>query len=1151
MKFQKINSTVPKKKRKRKVKIAAIASLSLLCGITLSELSPVISYAESASIEQPGQEPALTHTDQAGQPGTPTDPAGITDGTSGSIDKEPGDSGTDNHPVPPAPQPQQPEEPANPLGDNQEVYDGKDGDSKWELDKNGNLTIEAGTMNTDTISKNLKADKKTITSITFKDGVKLPAIAAGLFKDFSGLTIISGTPDTSNTNDMSSMFSGDSALNSSEPFSNWDTSNVTTMESMFAGTGIETFSLSNWNVSNVSTMDSMFSNSKLNKLEATGWKLSNSVSDKDMFSGTNVSFLNIPSALPITGAGIIGTIAGKGSNSGNDGWIQWRDQNYVQDAFRTDEMKKINDEVSKYPTVNLQRIKLESYSASENTAQVKTNIADPKEITGTAGGNIGTVSQVLIYQSIPGYTLKTDRVWAIVTHQGILIVDPDNTGRAIYSAQKWDKAEFDVKTNIPYKPVIKASASDIKYGEEVNVKLPEIDGYTTPTGITGTVDKDGKVTVKDTANYVEIGRSGSIEFTYPDGSKQTFDYNKLKYDTPQPITLKDIEGYSTPKAPQLKIDKDGKVVFDGADYTAHDFTYKYIEISGPHHEKVIRTFPDIKFGKSEKIDMPDFDGYVTPENVTVSVSSDGQSLKVSEYKYEPKVFKNRPVTVTLPDKTNKDITIDQITYGEDKQVELPDVEGFDTPKEVTASVDKDGNVTLKNAEYKYSTSKDKQATLTLPDKTTKDFSFKEMTVGTPVDIDLPDIAGYDKPTKSQATLDKKGEVVFSNTDYAAHTWKNVSVKVQTPEGEKTVGDLTATYLSKVSITLPQVAGYTTDKPVITASVNPDGTLTLDEKPNYVPDNAKGTLAIKTNMGDQVIENLNGKVGTTIDVPVKEITGYTPDKSKVKAIINSDKTISTVESVVYSPNHVKTDVTINTSQGPQVVKDQEGLVGQHITIKVPKIDGYKTEQKTVDGKVNPDGSITVSEKVSYIQDYLPDESNNNGNGNSIQTGEPNETDNSNQNNNSLSPFLPHFPNPFEIIQNVITKIVRVISILFNKVGIHLFNSNLEEIDNRSLSSGSDWYSDQQMVKDGKTYYRVSNNEWVLADYTYEYNQGNRVITTHSGNVTPIFNALGHKSDSRALGQNTDWSSDRTITMNGKTYYRVSTDEFVSQDDVTVK
>lgn len=114
---------------------------------------------------------------------------------------------------------------------------------------------------------------------------------------------------------------------------------------------------------------------------------------------------------------------------------------------------------------------------------------------------------------------------------------------------------------------------------------------------------------------------------------------------------------------------------------------------------------------------------------------------------------------------------------------------------------------------------------------------------------------------------------------------------------------------------------------------------------------------------------------------------------------------------------------------------------------------------------------------------------------------------------------------------------------------LFKDNAASSTSRPLFAGTNWKSDKQMKKNGETYYRVGNNLWVKAKDVYTYEQQSLIIMT-SDLQQNIFTSQGKKVTNRKLAANTKWQADRLAYINGKTYYRVATNEFIPTGDVTI-
>ncbi|WP_225362456.1 hypothetical protein, partial [Secundilactobacillus silagei] len=81
--------------------------------------------------------------------------------------------------------------------------------------------------------------------------------------------------------------------------------------------------------------------------------------------------------------------------------------------------------------------------------------------------------------------------------------------------------------------------------------------------------------------------------------------------------------------------------------------------------------------------------------------------------------------------------------------------------------------------------------------------------------------------------------------------------------DQTVPDVTGKTGEHVDVTVPVKPGYTADKPTVPATVNADGTITVDNptttgKVNYTPNDAKANVTIPSNQGDQTVPNVTGK-----------------------------------------------------------------------------------------------------------------------------------------------------------------------------------------------------------------------------------------------------------------------------------------------------
>lgn len=110
----------------------------------------------------------------------------------------------------------------------------------------------------------------------------------------------------------------------------------------------------------------------------------------------------------------------------------------------------------------------------------------------------------------------------------------------------------------------------------------------------------------------------------------------------------------------------------------------------------------------------------------------------------------------------------------------------------------------------------------------------------------------------------------------------------------------------------------------------------------------------------------------------------------------------------------------------------------------------------------------------------------------------------------------------------------------------------------MSNHSAWQTDQTKSVDGVTYYRVATNEWVAAQYLTDNTSSSQSSANSNMNVIKVKNSnasfvqlMALQDDgsmkvvtNRALGNNTSWQTDQSKSVDGVTYYRVATNEWVA-------
>lgn len=107
--------------------------------------------------------------------------------------------------------------------------------------------------------------------------------------------------------------------------------------------------------------------------------------------------------------------------------------------------------------------------------------------------------------------------------------------------------------------------------------------------------------------------------------------------------------------------------------------------------------------------------------------------------------------------------------------------------------------------------------------------------------------------------------------------------------------------------------------------------------------------------------------------------------------------------------------------------------------------------------------------------------------------------------------------------------------------------------RVLPYGSDWKIGYQINLAGGTFYEVGSGEFVSASDVRPYQNTidykvNKVITTRAGAPARLYNSNGQLIGSRALAPNTSWFTDRFSDIGREGFYRVATNEYVSDVDI---
>ncbi|APX71639.1 SLAP domain-containing protein [Companilactobacillus allii] len=120
------------------------------------------------------------------------------------------------------------------------------------------------------------------------------------------------------------------------------------------------------------------------------------------------------------------------------------------------------------------------------------------------------------------------------------------------------------------------------------------------------------------------------------------------------------------------------------------------------------------------------------------------------------------------------------------------------------------------------------------------------------------------------------------------------------------------------------------------------------------------------------------------------------------------------------------------------------------------------------------------------------------------------------------------------------------------------------DGNYLGNYTSWKVNAKKTINGAVYYRVATNQWVDAgSMNVGYSGGNTQTTTPATNITKIPGYIGSVLHGGAsvvddngnyngnyLGDYTSWKVDAKKTVNGTVYYRVATNQWVSQESMSV-
>ncbi|AVK60354.1 hypothetical protein C5Z25_00535 [Lactobacillus sp. CBA3605] len=433
------------------------------------------------------------------------------------------------------------------------------------------------------------------------------------------------------------------------------------------------------------------------------------------------------------------------------------------------------------------------------------------------------------------------------------------------------------------------------------------------------------------------------------------------------ITVPVETGYTADKiSVAAMVNPDGTIITDEVIvYTGNQVTSD-VMISSNLGNQLVRSVSG-QVGSTVSVTIPVVTGYTADKtSITAVVNSDG-TITTDEVI----VYTGNQVTGDVMISSNLGNQLVQSVSGQvgsTVSVTIPVETGYTADKtSVAAMVNPDGTITTDEVIVYTGNQVTNDVTISsnLGNQLVRSVSGQ---VGSTVSVTIPVVTGYTADKTSVAAMVNPDGTITTD-EVIVYTGNQVTndVTISSNLGNQLVRSVSGQVGSTVSVTIPVVTGYTADKTSVTAVVNPDGTITIDEVIVYTGNQVTNDVTISSNLGNQLVQSVSGQVGTAIEVVVPIMAGYTADKTSVVAMVNANGTITTDEAVVYMGNQVTGDVTISSNLGDQFVQSVNGQVGGTVLVSVPAVAGYTVDKTSVVAVVHADGTITTDETIVYTGD----------------------------------------------------------------------------------------------------------------------------------------------------------------------------------------
>ncbi|WP_057881406.1 SLAP domain-containing protein [Companilactobacillus kimchiensis] len=788
--------------------------------------------------------------------------------------------------------------------------------------------------------------------------------------------------------------------------------------------------------------------------------------------------------------------------------------------------------------------KYSAVQADSSTATFTASKNHTSSVIIPAGNFANTTTKINVPQ-IPGYLLSPDsptELPVIYTDQGKSSVDTSKvTYVLIHIAQSTTTIKVSNDNNV------NVIIPEGDYGDLHNLAIiPTIPGYTSnESSLPVTYDKNGKSHVA-TSNviYTPINFKASTKtFTDANNNQVTIHIPDVNYgDQGKFAQIQPIPGFqlTADSSTQLPIKYvDGKIVVDSTKikFVPIQIAASTTKVKDFNNHDVIITIPAGFFGDSkEKAQIPEIPGYQlapnSPKELPVHYTADGAAIvDASKVNYVPIQISASTTTILGPDNKPVIINIPGSQFGDKTQVAIiPQFPGYKTKTDhLSVNYLTTGKSWINTDNLHYI-----PIHLSATQVIAKDFNNQDVIIPIPdVDygkkdqfVNVTKVPGYKSNITKlpiQYTTDGKATIDYQSIKYTPIHIDKTSTTINYAQNKHLTIDIPGgNFGDKNNIALINpVYGYTNNVSQLSVIYKTDGMAQIDtSKLQFTPIHTVAKAITisspdgnKTKDATLIIPGINFGENETVKVPT--FAGYTPQTPNLPIQFDKDgKAFVDLTKIKYFGKQIATGTTIiNTPNGPQTIKVPSGRVGDTVTIQVPNIPNYTHVLQTITGKLDGQGHFVSDTKVIY---------------------------------NKIS----RHAEKITVQDNSIEKHNYLIATYADQPAVQVYYLNhgrtMITLD-KTLNSGTDWFSDQEITIANEKYYQINATQWIKANQIYRYEAVKQNISIKA--ISSLYTAEGKLVTDHQLSADTVWFTDQIIYINGIKYYRVSTNEFVKASDVS--